>query len=151
MKGIFSRRSPASFAEKAGIPPGWFVISWAWMSDKRSRRRSHGRWFKISSGGRSVYRVLRFSGRLRADTKVREGTIVIDYPAWLELNDYANNLDGPLNLTIEPVPRWRFWTMATSHPDPIYRLAGSLGLVSLGLGFLSLIVSIWSLCKTYWP
>lgn len=151
MKGLFHRRSPAAFAAKVGIPPGWFVLSWAWMPDKQIRRRSHGRWFKITHGSRSVYRVLRFSGNLKADTKKREGTIVIDYPAWLELNDYAEDLDGPVNLTIEPVSRWRFWTMAVSHPDPVYRLAGALGLTSLGLGVLSLGVSIWSLCKTYWP
>ena len=151
IRGMFSRRSPASFDEKVGIPPGWFVVSWAWMPDKRARRKAHGRWYRISSETGSVCRVLRFSGSVRADPTAETGTVVIDWPAWLELSNYAEETKAPLKLRIEPVPRWWFWTMALSHPDPIYRLAGALGLTSLILGVLSLGLSAWSVYKVYVP
>ena len=137
MKGEFSRVSPSSFAEKLGIPVGWVVVSWGWMPEKAARRRAHGRVFKISSGKQTVYRILRFSGNLKRDKASSSGEIVIDWPGWLELHDFSENVDPPLTLEIKDVPKWQLWRLALSHPDPTYRLAGILGLVSIGLGILS--------------
>ena len=146
MKGTFSRRTPASFASKVGIPAGWFVVSWRWMPEKAERRRAHGRWYKIKSAHGEVHRILRFSGNLKADAAKSEGTIIIDWPAWLELHGYADDAKEPLTLEIERASPWRFWALVSAHPDPTYRLAAKLGLASVILGLLSLVLGAWSLC-----
>lgn len=141
VRGSFTRRSPSSFAENVGIPVGWFVISWRMVPEKGARRKLHGRLFKISCGDRKVYRILRFSTHLRGSRGPTNGEVVIDWPAWLELSDFAEESRDDLELLIEPAPRWHLWRLAFSHPDPAYRLAAILGLVSVGLGFLSLFLA----------
>ena len=54
MKGSFERVSPAAFAERIGIPLGWFVISHRWMPEKKQRRERHGKWFKLSTSSVSL-------------------------------------------------------------------------------------------------
>jgi hypothetical protein len=148
MKATFTRRSPAYFASKVGIPAGWFVVSWVWMPDKAQRRRAHGHWYKIKSENGEVLRILRFSGRLKADSARSEGAIVIDWPAWLKLHGYADDANKkPLILEIERASLWRFWALANAHPDPTYRLAAKLGLASVALGLLSLVLGALALFK----
>lgn len=143
MKGTFSRVSPAEFAEKVGIPAGWFVISHRWMPEKSERRRSSGRWFKITSSSGSIFRILRFSPNLsgtpNGDTK---GDIVLDWPAWLELNGFADDLDKSVELTFSRASWWQFAKLAESHPDPTYRMAGRLAIISVVLGAESLVLSV---------
>ena len=97
MKGSFKRMSPAKFAESIGIPLGWMVISHRWMPDKSERRRAHGKWYRIKSQGGVSYRVLRFSANLTGAPPDNTGDIVLDWPAWLELNNYAEDLSDILN------------------------------------------------------
>jgi hypothetical protein len=149
-RSTFQRVSPASFAERNGIPLGWFVISHRWVEPKLERRRYHGKWFKLSSELGSVYRVLRFSARL-AGAPGKLGDIVIDYPAWLDLHGRAENVEGPLELRFEPARWWQVYSLATSHPDPSFRLAGWLATLSVALGIVSVALAIWSLWKTYFP
>lgn len=143
MKGIFNRTSPASFAEKIGIPMGWFVISHNWMSDKKSRRLNHGKWFKIESKYGHIYRILRFSAKLPGTPRTGKGEVVLDWPGWIELYDYAEDVDGDLELSITKVTWWQYPKMALSHPDPSHKLAGELGLLSAALGALSLAIALF--------
>jgi hypothetical protein len=141
MNGNFTRVSPAKFAEKIGIPQGWFVISHRWMPDKKARRLSHGKWFKIESANGYVFRILRFSVNLEGTPATETGQIVLDWPAWLELWDYAEDVSNELELTISKVSWWQYPRMALAHPDPTHKLAGALGLLSVVLGLLSIVIS----------
>ncbi|HBQ8682557.1 hypothetical protein [Pseudomonas aeruginosa] len=150
MKGRFERVSPAAFADKIGIPLGWFVISHRWMPEKKQRRESHGKWFKLSTSSGVVYRVLRFSANLRG-APGSTGDIVLDWPAWLDLFAREENVDGPIEITITPAKWWEYPRLAISHPDPAVRLAGWISIVSLILGALSVVLGGWSLYVTYFP
>jgi hypothetical protein len=143
ISGSFVRMSPADFAQKIGILPGWFVISHHHMKDKKQRRFAHGCWYKIvGENERSVFRVLRFSPRLSAGKNDNNPQIVIDWPAWLELSDFDENTSKPIHLEIKKA-NWYFApALAVSHPDPSTRLAGWLGLISIGLGLLSVVLAI---------
>ena len=145
MQGTFRRVSPAAFAERVGIPAGWVVVSYRWMPDKSQRRRSHGRWFKIESEKATVFRILRFSAQLSGSPKVGHGQLVVDWPAWLQLHGYEDNVDPPLELKFTRVGWWAFPILAISHPDPTIRLTGALGVLSFGLGVLSVVLAIVAL------
>jgi len=148
--GTFKRVSPASFAEKVGIPLGWFVISHRWITDKKIRRLQHGKWFKISTTKGTVFRVLRFSPNLQG-TPGQPGEIVIDYPAWLDLFGRVEDVNGALEIEITAARWWEAPRLATSHPDPSIRLAGWIAVLSFALGVISVVLGAWSLWKTYNP
>lgn len=145
MKGKFTRISPAAFAEKVGIPAGWFVVSHRWMPEKSTRRQSHGRWFKIKSTEGEIFRILRFSVKLEGSPKSGTGEIVVDWPGWLELFGHAENVDGPIELELSEAHWWQFPRLAVSHPDPTIRLSGLLGLLSVVLGVLSVVLAVVAL------
>jgi hypothetical protein len=140
IRGRFDRESPAKFAEKVGIPLGWFVISYRHIPSKTERRIAHGRWYRISCSGISIYRILRFSPNL---TFAKEGAseLVIDWVGWLDLHNRAEEVDGPLDLEIEPVPTLFVPFMVVMHPDSTYRIMGWLGIISVILGMVSIIVA----------
>lgn len=142
MKGKFTRIAPAAFAEKTGIPLGWMVISHRWMPDKSERRRAHGKWFRLKSEHGTSFRVLRFSANLSGSPSGDPGQLVLDWPAWLELNGYADDVSGPLELEISKASLWQLPQLAASHPDPAMRLSSMLGFVSVVLGVLSIILAI---------
>jgi hypothetical protein len=145
MKGHFTRVSPAAFAERVGIPAGWFVISHRWISDKSTRRLAHGRWFKIKSGEAEVFRILRFSPNLEGSPAKGTGQIVMDWNGWLDLFGRADDVVGPIELEFSEARWWHFPRLAVSHPDPTVRMSGILALVSVGLGILSLLLTIKTL------
>lgn len=145
MKGNFTRVTPATFAEKVGIPAGWIVISYRWMPKKLDRRLAHGRWFKIKSGEGEVFRILRFSVNLEGSPASGSGQLVIDWPGWLDLLDHAEDTDGPIELEFSEGRWWQYPRLAISHPDPTIRLSGMLGLLSVALGILSVVLAIVAL------
>ncbi|MFW2456512.1 hypothetical protein [Methyloversatilis discipulorum] len=142
MKGTFNRIAPAAFAEKTGIPLGWMVISHRWMPEKSERRRAHGKWFRLKSAHGTSYRVLRFSANLTGSPPDNTGDLVIDWPAWLELSGYADDVNGPLELEITKASLWQLPQLAASHPDPAMRLSSMLGFVSVVLGVLSIVLAV---------
>ena len=148
--GSFQRVSPAAFAEKIGIPLGWFVISHRWIADKKLRRKYHGKWFKLSTESGAIFRVIRFSANLTC-TPSGPGQIVIDWPGWLDLFGREENVDGPVEISISPARWWEYPRLAISHPDPAMRLAGWISLLSLLLGIVSIALGAWSLYITYYP
>lgn len=136
-KGEFSRKSPAKFFRDTDVPVGWFVVSHRWVSNKKDRRISHGKWHKITSKYETIYRILRYSVNLPK----KEGVIVLDWIGWIDLNGREEAVDNPISLQIKTVKWWEYPKCALSHPDPAYRLATKLAIVSIGLGFLSLIIA----------
>jgi len=141
MKGTFKRVSPAAFPERITIPLGWMVISHRWMPDKSERRRAHGKWYRLKSNYGTSYRVLRFSPKLAGAPPNITGDLVLDWPAWLELNGYADNVSGQLQLEITKARLWQLPQLAASHPDPAMRLSSLLGFVSVVLGILSIVLA----------
>ena len=141
MRGTFKRVSPTACAERISIPIGWMVISHRWMPEKPERRRAHGKWYRIKSNHGTSYRVLRFSPNLAGAPSHTTGDLVLDWPAWLELNGYADDVADSLQLEITKARLWQLPQVAASHPDPATRLASMLGLVSVALGILSIVLA----------
>ena len=100
----------------------------------------HGCWFRIKNQEREIYRILRFSPNLQGSKKKGDGVICLDWPGWIELSNYEET-EKPLDLVLEEAGWWRFPQFVMSHPDPMFRLAGFLGLLSVALGLLSLILA----------
>lgn len=72
---------------------------------------------------------------------------MLDWPGWLELNGFAENVDDSLELKIEPASWWVYPKCALAHPDPTHRLAAELALVSVALGAISLVLGVVALCS----
>lgn len=143
MKGTFRRVSPAKFAENIGIPAGWFVISHRWMPEKLHRRKAHGAWFKIKSTETHIFRILRFSPNLEGSLSSDSGEIVLDWVGWIDLFGRVEDVNQGIKLEITKA-RWRDYPkIAVSHPDPTIRMSGYLGLISVALGLLSLLLTIY--------
>lgn len=119
-------------------------MSWRWVPDKARRRRLHGKLVKLSADGRTILRVLRFSTRLGGTPRSGEGQIVLDWPGWLELNDFDEDADGSIQVTVRNARWYEQWKIVFSHPDPTYRIAGQLGAVSVVLGIVSLIIAFFA-------
>lgn len=68
--------------------------------------------------------------------------LALDRAAWLELNGYADDVTGPLQLEITKAGFWGLAHVAASHRDPSNRLSSILGLVSVLLGLLSIVLAL---------
>lgn len=142
ISGSFARVAPVAFAEKADFPLGWVVVSHRWLTAKADRRDAHGRWYRIQCDGRTIYRAIRFSGKLKGSPKQGIGEIVIDWPGWLDLNGRAEEVDNSIELSLRRVRFYDLPRVPVHHPDPAIRVAGWLGLISVGLGILSIILAL---------
>ncbi len=71
--------------------------------------------------------------------------MVIDWPAWLHLSGYADNVDESLVLEFSKARLWHLPKLAVSHPDPVVRLSGALGLLSFVLGVVSVVLAVVAL------
>lgn len=146
----FRRIAPTSFGEKVGIPLGWVVVNHGHIPDKADRRQVHGEWFEIKSVHAKIYRMLRFSPRLAKGSAGEPGSIVLDWVGWIDLHDRGEDVDGSISLTLSPVPWWgRPWAYL-KHPDPAVRLSGWLGWLSVILGALSLVLTVYTLVQASW-
>lgn len=144
MKGTFQLAYFSDAKATMENPPGWFTISHRYMPDKPARRFAHGRWYAITSGNATIYRILRFSPKLRGSPNDSAGQILLDWPGWLDLHGRAEDVDAPLELTFTAATRWQYPKLALAHPDPTVRLAGELGLLSAVLGVLSILLAVLS-------
>ncbi len=138
MKGEFNRISSGSPEEKYGVPLGWVAISYRWMPEQRERRLSHGRWYRISSAHGTTFRALRFSPNLKGTLQAQAGDVVVDWQAWLKLAGHNEIVPDSLSLSFRRVRPWEWPRVMFSHPDPGTRL-------SMILGFLSLLLALWSI------
>lgn len=144
-EGTFSFVSTGQLSEESQLTLGWFAVSHHWFSGERDgksakkrRRLAYGRWYKILSEDSSAYRVLRFSPQLEFDDG-RRGQMVVDRVGWLELSGRPAEEPEEMDLEIRPLKFWERLNPAFFHPDPAYRLASWIALLSLGLGILSLV------------
>jgi hypothetical protein len=85
------------------------------MPDKKQRRLNHGKWFKLESNDRCVYRILRFSVDLPGSPDQGIGRIVTDWSAWLELCGYAEKIPEEMEITITKVSWWKYPMMVLAH------------------------------------
>ena len=145
IKGQFSRVNPVEFSETSGNLIGWVVISHHWVNSKRRRRLSYGKWFRIKSPHTKIYRILRFSPRLKYSKEEGKGELFIDWLGWIDLWDKDEQGKAPIELEISQAKWWEYPYLALSHPDPAYRLAGALAILSVILGIISIILGITSL------
>lgn len=149
LSATFTRKSPAEFAQKIGLPVGWFVLPHRLIESMAERRRLHGKWCKLKSENGTAYRVIRFSPRLKGTNRGDGADIVLDWLAWIDLNDRDENVESPLRISIAEARWYEYPWLAVSHPEPSYRLASWIALVSLMLGGISVALGIWSVWLTY--
>jgi len=146
IEGEFTQVTRLKIPGHLEIPAGWFVISYHWISEKGERRQLHGRWFRIKSPKGKIFRILRFSPHLdpKSSDALSEakGEMIVDWPGWIELNGYEGETEKQLGLELKEAQWWNFPQIVLSHPDPVYRLSGFLGLLSVALGLLSLILTL---------
>ncbi|WP_217698012.1 hypothetical protein [Thioalkalivibrio denitrificans] len=142
IKADFTRISAKDHPAAQTMSPGWFAISHRWIAEKDIRRRSYGTWFKISRGRKYCYRTLTMVAFLEGSPNSGVGEICIDWGAWLYLDDYKEKTSPNLTLEIEPAGLLSMPHIALSHPDPGYRIASKIALISLGLGILSAVLAI---------
>jgi hypothetical protein len=141
-EGTFVRSSPASFADKVGIPLGWIVVHHSHIPAKADRRIAHGEWFAITSDRSTIYRMLRFSPNIKKGDETNPERIVIDWIGWIDLHDRDENVDGPIRLKVRRVSWWKRPWAYLRHPDPAVRLSGWLGWASVTLGLIALLFTL---------
>jgi hypothetical protein len=129
------------------IAQGWFAVSHLWVQSKADRRVATGNWFRIESEFSKIYRILRFRPQLASDTAKGTGEIMIDYDGWNQLSGFAEKTPTHLRLRFQRATFFEFVGCISSHPDPGYRLAGWLGVVSVLLGAIGLALGIISMFK----
>lgn len=140
---IIATRKPLSRGIGAGsLAPGWFSIPYRCVPNKKDRRFSTGRWFKLTSKDGSIYRVLRFSST-SFDEESQECDLVLDYDGWLKLCGYAEKIPERIEtLLIRQCHLWERVFCVIGHPDPAYQLSGWLGIISVILGLLGVALAI---------
>jgi len=126
------------------VSPGWFALSHRYR-DATIGALSRNRWYKIKSCDGSIYRVLRFSPRLRLCTAEREGTIALDWDGCLELWG-GHTGGGPRELLITEASVLEKAACAWNYPDPAVRLALQWALVvgatSIVIGVVGIILNL---------
>lgn len=140
--GTFQRSSPASFADKVGIPLGWVVVHHSHIKQKADRRIAHGEWFEISSDRGKIYRMLRFSPNITKGDEQNPGTMVIDWIGWIDLHGRDEDVAGAIDLKVRRIPWWKRPWAYLRHPDPAVRLSGWLGWASVILGLIALLLTL---------
>lgn len=67
-----------------------------------------------------------------------ENSIQLDYDAKLELEFDETHL-----LNVVPASSWNLYWWYWRHPDPGYRISARLGIISVGLGIISVIYALF--------
>ncbi len=136
VKGTFTRKPPAQFGERVELPLGWTVLRYGHLKEKQTRRDVTYRWATIVCGKRKIFRVVRFGGNVRLDE------IVLDWPGWIDLQGrVADTLDS-VELEIRTPRLWEYLIIPFYHVDPGYRMSAWLGAMSVGLGLLSVVLTV---------
>jgi hypothetical protein len=123
---------------------GWFSISHIFIKDKIERRKSYGKWFKIQSNKRTIYRQLKFDPTLIGSGDDPE--INLDWAGFIKLHDYE--VDSNAKEITCKIKRANFFEILfanLNHPDQGLRAAYKLGLISLIFGLGSLFISLYQM------
>ncbi|KQZ70682.1 hypothetical protein [Nocardioides sp. Root151] len=140
IRGRFERLPTREHA--AGATAGSIAISHRWVAEKKGRRRSTGRWYRISAeeSGGSIFRVLTFDPTLSYGGA--RGDLVIDWSGWLVLTDYAEDTGAGIALEFRRARWWHYPRIAVTHPDPVSRVALRVSAVAFVLGVIPFLVSL---------
>lgn len=133
---IFRRVSPAKFADRVELPAGWTVLRFSHLSEKQSRRATHGRWVVLTSGSNAIYRIVRYSVTLPADE------IVLDWAGWIDLQGRLADAPDQIEIGVRTPYLWEYAVIPFKHIDPGYRMSAWLGTISVVLGALSVILTL---------
>jgi len=106
-----------------------------------------GKWFRLRTSDGTIFRILRFDPQMAYSDANGTADVFIDYHGWLKLIGYGDNVDVTTNVEFKQARWWQKMHCMMSHPDPAYRLAGWLSLVSLLLGIIGLALGIIPLFK----
>lgn len=128
------------------LPTAYFAVSWRILPAKNERRRQCGKWFEISSGEGTIFRVLQYSSALKYGENA-DPEILLDYSGWMELNGNSSDLGVPVKLTARRARWYQYPRLAVAHPDPSYRLASWVAMLSLVLGALALGLAVWTMFR----
>jgi len=101
-----------------------------------------GKWFQLRTSEGRIFRILRFDSKLPYSDQNGTADVFIDYHGWLKLIGYAEKVDVTEDVEFKKARWWQLMRCMVSHPDPGYRLAGWLSLVSLFLGILGLLLGV---------
>lgn len=135
-EGNFTRKPPAQFGEKVDLPMGWIVLRHEHLADKLARRKVTYRWATVICGKNKLFRVLRFSVNLPANE------IVLDWPGWIDLQGRTTDTLDLIELEIRTPHWWEYLIIPFRHVDPGYRMSAWLGAISVGLGVLSVALTL---------
>lgn len=138
IRGRFRRDATREYAE------GSVAISHLWIDDKQQRRRSTGRWYRLSGsqGGRAVFRVLTFDPTLARGKGDEGAALGIDWSGWLALIDYADDTTSAREVEFTRARWWHLPRIAVTHPNPVSRLALQVAAVAFVLGLIPFVVSL---------
>ena len=104
-------------------------------------RKITGKWCKIESDSGSIYRVVRFQPQFSGGKTGKIAQIAIDHDGLIMLlGDKPTN--SILELKIRSVWIHEYLLATLQHPDPTFRLASWLGILSLIISLVSLAISI---------
>jgi hypothetical protein len=130
--------SPAKFADKVELPAGWTVLRFSHLDEKDARRATHGKWVALTRGRNTIYRVVRYSVTLPASD------IVLDWAGWIDLQGRLADAPDQIQIAIRTPRLCEYLLIPFKHIDPGYRMSAWLGAISVGLGVLSVILSLKS-------
>jgi hypothetical protein len=118
---------------------GWFSISHVFIIDKIERRKSYGKWFKIQSNKRKIYRQLKFDPTLKGVGDNPE--INLDWDGFIKLHDYdVDSNTREINCQIKRANYIEILIANLNHPNQGLRAAFILGVISL---LISIITSLF--------
>ena len=140
----FVRNIEKSDTNHKQLELGWFSISHVFIIAKIERRKSYGKWFKIQSNKRIIYRQLKFDPTLKGTGDNPE--INLDWDGFIKLHDYeVNSNENKIFCQIERANCFEILFANLNHPNQGFRAAFILGLISLFIGIGSLVISLFQI------
>jgi hypothetical protein len=135
----FVRHIEKSDTNHKQLELGWFSISHVFIIDKIERRKSYGKWFKIQSNKRTIYRQLKFDPTLKGAGDNPE--ISLDWDGFIKLHDYdVDSNTREINCQIKRANYIEILFANLKHPNQGLRAAFILGIISLLLSIISLVL-----------
>ncbi len=134
----FVRHIEKSDTNHKQLELGWFSISHVFINDKLQRRKSYGKWFKIQSNERIIYRQLKFDPTLKGVGDNPE--INLDWDGFIKLHNYdVDSNTREITCQIKKANYVEIIIANLKHPNQGLRAAFQLGIISLILSIISLV------------
>ena len=154
IEGSFQRLSTGK-TENYRLPLAGFAVSHLYVKPLSNRRKVRRQWWRIKrkKTNRCIYRTLSFHPPLKTEKWVLaseaepedNSEIILDWDGWVDLLEDNEKAEECLELSITLVRWWQVIQRAKClwrHPEPTHRLTNRLGLLSLGLGILSIVLTL---------